>query len=274
LAVIQLTPFCFCCCLSVNVNCGHLHPAFGNDARQSPYPTVVVEVQSRPQHEVVDAVASHEPNQTPAHFARPKPIMDDDELYPVLSEVAMKYLKMLEALFTKSTMHIHDDADPDHVLVSMSIDGKSIQIEENIVLSPLALAQNWITQHDPRFHVTSSTFAVSKTKHVDEAYEFIFTSLATQSQQFLNKNSQLEEVGVDAYAAALAAAQQKRLYLVLPDFIKSSATSFEKFQSHVDAVIQALPRVHNHVAVEVFHPESLDANRRAPMPILCLQWKD
>jgi hypothetical protein len=136
-------------------------------------------------------------------------------------------------------------------------------IEEVSMVTPMSLAQNWIATNDDLFDISSCAFTTSDTPHVDEAYEFIFTNLAMQTTQFLK----YDKSSVDAGA-------QKRQYLVMPNFLSSSATSMEKFAGEVKCIMGTLPPIRSKVSVSCFHPEHIEESKRCPVPTFVLQWLD
>lgn len=260
---------------SVSINCAHLHPNFGVltpeeqlkelqeeeatgevdlnmqeykerrlVARRSPYPSVVVEVRSMPPVEFTPP---------PPHGPEtPNPIEDDVDDTPISSE----FLQQLEALFSKSSITQKEGgADAGFY------DAIGTHIEEVSAVTPMTIAQGWIVQKDPHFDVTKCAFTVSDTPQVDEAYEFVFTNLAMQTSQFLSPNQ--ESTGA-----------QKRQYLVMPNFVSSSATSMEKFMGEVMKIIACLPNVKDKVELSCLHPEHIHAEKRCPVPVFVLQWKD
>ena len=137
-------------------------------------------------------------------------------------------------------------------------------IETFSSVTPLMMAQTWIDQNDPLFDIAKCAFTVSETTHVDEAYEFVFTNLAMQTSSFLPNSS----------TAGDEAGAQKRQYLVMPHFLSNSATSLEKFATQVTNIVSTLPPVRNKVDVTMLHPEHIEEDKRCPVPVVVLQWKD
>jgi hypothetical protein len=253
---------------SVSVNCAHLHPDFGKKtaaetlqemqdqeasgeavdlvyeeyqakkllARQSPFPTIVIEVRSQSPPDFGDT----SPQQKSATAASTEAAPDD----PVSSNDVQK----LEALFGKSAhMESTQSGDDDfYDAIGYRIGGGEFS-----AVTPLQMAQQWALDHDP--HVSEmSAFTESRTAQVDEAYEFIFTNMAMLC----------EAKGV-----------VERQYLVLPHFLSAAATSFEKFSKEVDAMISHLPDLKDKVEIVTFHPEHVEATKRSPVPLFVLQWK-
>lgn len=253
----------------VSVNCAHLHPKFGEKtleeqlkefqeeaengevdlnlaaykeqrllARRSPYPSVVVEVRASPPPEFTPP--------PPTGSTTPEPVEDVDE------EISPDFVQQLEALFSKSSLQKDGG-------FYESIGG---HIEEVSSITPMQIAQTWIAKYDPLFDAPSCAFTLSDTPQVDEAYEFVFSNLAMQTSDYLEHDS-----SVDAGA-------QKRQYLIMPNFVTSSATSMEKFANEVENIISVLPTVQNKVEISCMHPEHIDEQKRSPVPIYVLQWKD
>jgi hypothetical protein len=253
---------------SVSVNCAHLHPDFGKKtaaetlqemkeqeetgevdlvyeeyrakkllARQSPFPTIVIEVRAGPPPDFGDAppqkaVAS-------AEAAQDDKVSSDD-------------IQRLEALFGKSAHldHPTDENANDDDFDFYDAIGYRIGGELSAV-TPLQMAQQWALDHDP--HVSElSAFTESGTAQVDEAYEFIFTNIAMLCE-----------------AKGLA----ERQYLVMPHFLSAAATSLEKFSNEVETMISHLPDLKDKVAISTFHPEHIESTKRSPVPLFVLQWK-
>ena len=61
-------------------------------------------------------------------------------------------------------------------------------------------------------------------------------------------------------------------YIIMPQFLSSSATSFEKFASQVTNIIGAIKGLEKHVSVNIFHPEHIDGVRQSPLPVFVIQW--
>ena len=61
------------------------------------------------------------------------------------------------------------------------------------MVTPMTLAQNWIAENDEQFRPESCGFTVSETKHVDEAYEFVFTNLAMMVERARQEQDGNEE---------------------------------------------------------------------------------
>ncbi|CAB9516776.1 expressed unknown protein [Seminavis robusta] len=290
---------------SVSVNCAHLHPDFGKKspeeelqqmkeeeesgevdlhaqeyaekrllARQSPYPTVVVEVRATPPPDWGHAIPPPPPQ------AADVTDDEDDEEGEGMSEqykynrkkllqkeVTASDIQKLEALFGKAAAKDHplqtggdekkESSEPkgeEHDFYA-SI-GKTI--EEISPVSHMRMAQQWITENDEKFSPVTSPFTESESAEVDHAYEFVFTNLAMQKHQ----------ASVDNIHGS------RRQYLVMPHFLSSSATSLEKFTKEVMNIVKTLPDLDGRVKLSTFHPEHVQQERRSPLPIICLQWTE
>eukprot|EP00980_Cylindrotheca_fusiformis_P026986 scaffold18304_cov72-Cylindrotheca_fusiformis.AAC.1 len=177
-------------------------------------------------------------------------------------------------LFSKSTL---DDDTEDGGASSSSngnkdgfYDSIGSHLKEISTLTPMDMAQNWIAQHDAETlqEQPAAAFTISDTPQVDEAYEFLFTNLAMQSTQFLQSSASNNNNNDDAAAAP------KRQYMVLNNFCTRSATSLEKFVTEATNIISTLPSLKGKVDLEWFHPEHIQPNKRCPVPVIALQWKD
>lgn len=120
--------------------------------------------------------------------------------------------------------------------------------------TPLSMSQNWILSNDPAFNEHTSAFTNSKTRHVDAAYEFVFNNLAMLNTDSSNKRGQ-------------------KSYVLLPNFLPTSATSFDRFAGQVSNIIRVMPSMAEKVMVSTFHPEHVVTSTRAPVPIVVLTWK-
>jgi len=281
---------------SVSVNCAHLHPQFGEMtaeqrlqqmkeedesgevdvnlqqykekrllARRSPYPSVVIEVRAVPPPDFGRAP----PPPPPMPYAAQLASSESDE-----KEISEADIQKLEALFGKSAyMNQHPTADlsPKQQEESFydSIGG-SIEEVLSSPITPLNMAQEWIAKNDADALARSSgsvAFTESSAQHVDEAYQFVFTNLAMLK----------ESAAAGAAEGDSAPGQQKserRQYLVMPRFLSSSATSFEKFSKEVQNIADALPDLKGRASIETFHPEHVDPDRRSPIPVFAMVWKE
>lgn len=220
------------------------------EARRSPYPSVVVEVRAMapPKFTPPAAQQSSESRQS-GNDERGRSV--DDE------EVTADVINALEALFSKSSLENQKGGS------TSFYESIGTHLEEVSSVTPMSMAQNWIASNDDKFDAAECAFTTSDAAHVDEAYEFLFTNLAMQTTQFLDGAN----TTVDSGAA-------KRQYLVMPNFLASSATSMEKFVGEVQNILSTLPPLRDVVKVSCHHPEHVDESRRCPVPTLVLSWQD
>ncbi len=127
------------------------------------------------------------------------------------------------------------------------------------------VVENWIVENDRRYNADLSTFASSNLKHADSAYEFVFANLA---QHKITSDDDDDDDGNHTYAAGL------RSYLIMPKFVSTSATSFEKFAGGVNEIVRSIDGFKNRIIVSIMHPEHVDDDQRSPAPVLVLQWYD
>lgn len=263
----------------VSVNCAHLHPEFGKKtpeqelkelqedeeeldlnlqeykekrliARRSPFPSIVVEVRAMP-----PPIFTPPPQQQQVQKPRDEESLEDEEADSTMVDPDSDFVQALELLFSKSSLDQAKSKDSDFY------DSIGSHLQELTTVTPLSMAQTWISQYDDFFDIARCAFTTSETPHVDEAYEFLFINLAMQSTQFLSSNPNQGEA-------------QKRQYLVMSNFCTSSATSMEKFAREADNIIRTLPTLKEKVKIECLHPEHVDQDKRCPVPVFVLQWKD
>jgi len=253
----------------VSINCAHLHPQYGmptpeeqlaalktedaegevdvnlqeykkrrDEARRSPYPSVIVEVQATPPPDFGARSAE-------AAMEAAAADMEQD------SKVTSEDVRKLEALFGMSAAKKSSSVDdPFYDALGEAFGNKQI-----ISQTPLSMAQNWVLQNDPAFNEKTSTFTNSNTRHVDAAYEYVFNNLA-----MLNADAKSNKPG-------------QKSYVVLPNFVPTSATSFDRFAGQVSNIIRAMPGLAEKVMVSTFHPEHVVTSTRAPVPIVVITWK-
>jgi hypothetical protein len=283
----------------VSINCAHLHPQYGmqtpeeqlasmkheeeegevdlnlqeykkrrDEARRSPYPSLIVEVQSTPPP---DFGATAE---TKAVAEEPKPDSDvtsedvkklealfgmsaatkkaDDPFYDALGEVriivAMMFCFCFLGCFLMSSCVAQNVTYTHSGLFEQAFGNMQIAAQ-----TPLSMAQNWVLENDPAFKQESSTFTKSNTHHVDAAYEYVFNNLAMVNAQEPKRG--------------------QKSYIVLPEFLPTSATSFDRFAGQVSNIIRAMPSMKEKVVVSTFHPEHVMASTRSPFPVLVITWK-
>lgn len=226
-------------------------------SRRSPYPTVVVEVKANPpvDYREEDRMQASQSNKYPEAG------QNDPE------EVTRSDLNKLEALFSQSATFAHpeeesadeNESGEDAFYNAIAKTG----IKEVTFINPINLAQNWVAENDPFYDAETSTFTSSPNKHVDEAYEFTFASIAMHLGLNDSKSYSLSQ-----------GSKGSRNYLILSNFLSSSATSFEKFTFQVNKIIDTIPNLRSKLFVSTFHPEHVEQNKRSPQPICVLEWND
>lgn len=65
----------------------------------------------------------------------------------------------------------------------------------------------------------------------------------------------------------------QKSYIVLPNFLATSATSFDRFAGQVSNIIRVMPGMKDKVLVSTFHPEHVVKSTRSPVPIFVVTWK-
>jgi len=223
-------------------------------ARQSPYPSVILELKALPPPDFLEN-PSHPQTSSDAKPAV-TPVEPDASK---MGSVTKEDLKKLEILFgqsaaTNEVSKLEGGTKEDSFYDSI---GKVEGIEEVTVETPSTIAQKWLTENDPSYHPETSTFTSTDTKYVDAAHEVIFTNLA------MERLSQVER----------ASQKGSHSYVIMPHFLSSSATSFEKFSSEVTNIIGSVRGLKGKVSVNVFHSEHVDAEKRCPVPVFVIQWQ-
>jgi len=240
-------------------------------SRQSPYPSLVLEVKAMPPPDF-DSSSSSPMQESSSDSTSP-----DTTAQSELNEMrghSKDTLNKLEALFSKaSTDHTSTEGRSEDSISEVA------GIEEVSTEDPIAAAQEWVTQNDSSYDYEKSIFTTTDTKHVDAAYETIFTILASQKQSLLSSSSSslkkdtIQQNGNDRVAVG------SRSYIMMPNFLSSSATSLEKFSSEIDAILRtvAVEGSNNEQqqlvsSVSIFHPEHVAKEKRCPVPMLVTQW--
>lgn len=277
------------CIPSVSISLAHLHPSFGkktsqeilaemkkeekegevdvnaeeyremrNRARQSPYPSLVLEVMASP----------------PPDFGgnQPEAALSADESKGKVNDISSTDIKKLEQLFGQAaTDHPVEepksagDLDAEEEAFWNSF-GKLGGLEEISMVTPTSVASKWVSENDPSYDASKSTFVSGDLKMVDEAHEFVFSNIAMQ-----RSNGKASKA---AGGKVKELAPSKRSYLVLPNFLTSSATSFERFATEVSSIVDTIPGLSDEVAISTLHPETVEKEWRSPHPILILQFYD
>ncbi|KAL3816828.1 hypothetical protein ACHAXA_005106 [Cyclostephanos tholiformis] len=129
--------------------------------------------------------------------------------------------------------------------------------------TPLSMAQTWVLQTDPAFNEQTSTFTKSKSRHVDAAYEYVFNNLAM-----------LNAADGDATLCLLDRSKRgQKSYVVLPNFLPTSAMSFDRFAGQVLNIVRVMPSLADRLMISTFHPKHNVKSMQAPVPIIVITWK-
>jgi hypothetical protein len=276
-----------------SLNLSHLHPLFyyekpGTEvqdedpkvqsykeqrkkARQSPYPTLVLEVKASPPQPLSPppSVASQDPlSQMSPEIRRAA------QSPPGSSNVADEDLKKIEALFGKTAAT--STADDNESSVERDAASEAVDKFTSTIFSPLGQCQNWATENDPTYpatHPERATFDICTATQVDAVCEFVFQYLAKQERLVPG-----------------SPAEPRQAYVLLPHFCSKSATSFEKFTIQLRILLALLQfdksdeqddtltlsgsasALEGILVSDYFHPEHVDAEKRSPLPILSLRW--
>jgi hypothetical protein len=161
--------------------------------------------------------------------------------------ITLNDVKRLEALFGKGAAVKKDISSEDAFWDAI---GKTKGIQEITFISPMRLAQIWVSSNHEDFRIDSSTFTSTDCKYVDEAYEFVFNNIAMQQRR-----------------------ENMTQYLIYTNFVSSSATSFEKFTNECQRLLDILPSLRGKLELSTLHPEHINHSNRSPVPILVMLWK-
>jgi hypothetical protein len=278
---------------NVAVSCTHLHPSYDTEpstvetadsvsgspevinvkeleyqklrklARRSPYPTVVVEVRAMPSPPELHALASTAAAAAPYGRAEPTSLDAAAAAITNRNAVTMADIQKLHSLFGKTAI-LQKTASKDSFW-----DAIGNAIPEVMAQTPVQLAQQWIANHQAAHAAATAidgassevageaAFTTTETALVDEAFEFVFTNIAMLQDQ--------------VQASSIPRTRQQQ-YLILPRFLPTAATSFEKFGRELENLVSCLPSLRNVVSFTTYHPEHVDSSRRSPTPILALTW--
>ena len=117
-------------------------------------------------------------------------------------------------------------------------------------------------QNDPAFNEETSTFTKSDTRHVDSAYEYIFNTIAM-----------LNAVDENTTAPNDKPKRGQKSYVVFPNFLPTSATSFDRFAGQVSNILRVMPSMSEKAMLSTFHPEHVVGSTQSPVPVLVITWK-
>lgn len=273
-------------------------------ARRSPYPTILIEVKASP-----SPIDFRNMALTPAAAApygqQPAQIQPSSSS----SAAVAADIQKLHALFGKTAAVTKDSAattreseNQDQRVSSSSRDSfwdaLGDSIPEVTTATPVSVAQQWMSDHQQSLMIHTSrhghdaaaaetsndrssssdmtndayiaAFTTSETTAVDEAMEFVFTNIAMLQEQCRAADPSFGVIKSSQYDTPMATAAYQQQYLVLPRFLATAATSFEKFGVEVSKIVVCLPNLP--VSVAAYHPEHVDAAHRSPVPILALTW--
>lgn len=235
-------------------------------ARQSPFPTIVVEVRATPppdwgEHVTAPPMATEEETTEEEEDIAEEYNYNRKEL--LKKEVTSADIQALEALFGKAAAKEHPRDGKKETTERKAKERDfyaSIgnNIEEISSISHMQMAQEWISDNDEKVCPLTSAFTESDAPEIDHGYEFVFTNIAMMQQQAKHDK----------------VSGSRRQYLVMPHFLSSSATSLEKFTTEVMNIVNTLPELRQKVKISTFHPEHVQKTRRAPLSIVCLKWTE
>jgi hypothetical protein len=255
---------------NVAINCAHMHPKYGERtikqkieelkaldaaggevdvnleaykamrlaARRSPYPSIVIEVRATPTPDFGTAAP-----QVPPPAAVTKSAVGG-------GQVSWEDIQKLEALFGKSAAVDKGQRTGEAAFW----DQIGSQIQEVSSVTPTLLAQEWISRNLKDVEKATACITESSTSHVDSAYQFVFANIAMMEEE------QRQQTTVPHF-------------LVLSNFLSTSATSFEKFTFSISEILNTIPELHQRLELSTYHPEHVDPSRRSPTPILSLSWR-
>jgi len=174
-----------------------------------------------------------------------------------LSNIGDDDVKKLEALFGKSAAKssFEEPTETCNDPATMAVDKFASSI-----LSPIGQGQTWLAEHLPDTVMKGASFDICSATQADEVLEFVFNKLVEASRE---------------------KSQHRHSFILLPCFCSKSATSFEKFNIQLCALMAFLHFETNKEAAAAlegirldgfYHPEHIDKNNRSPIPILSLEF--
>lgn len=221
-------------------------------ARQSPYPTLALELKALPPTE--NYPASSSPIEGSSRESDPS----------YMEGPSREDLERLEALFrisstTKNVCTEEENNEESFFDLLGNVGG----IDEVCVDNSLNSAKDWLIQNDPIRYPDASSFISTDAEHVDAAYEVIFTTIALDEKRNLSND--------DTFQSYMDPNGHIRSYILMPNFLPLSATSFENFSYEVSNILQKLC-LNKPFSVYIFHPEHVLLEKRCPVPTLVFQW--
>ena len=237
-----------------------------DQCRQAPYPTLIIEIKAEPQSD--SDVIDNGSDANVEYFGIKGAFMERLESIYAMSAAMYRNEKDNEedvfynaiGLVSWYVMHFFC------ILPFLVSDRFFLQVSGIEEISPanaLENAQDWIMENDRKYDAHLSSFTSSNLKHVDSAYEFVFLNLS------LHDYSPSDDASKNIKATYTAGA---RSYLVLPKFVSSSATSFDKFANDVKSILNTIDGLADRISLETLHPEHVHSGKRCPSPVLVLQW--
>lgn len=230
-------------------------------ARQSPYPTLVLEVKALPPPEFDDPMQGSSDSSTGPDV----PGQSEAEKAGGASKTDLKKLEALFGLSPATGRASTEEESEDSFYDSI---GQVPGIEEVSIENTIVAAQGWITQNDPLYDHKNSIFTVADAMHVDAAYEVVFTNIAAQKEA-LSSSPSSEESNVKKDGKEYKVSNLS--YIMMPHFLSSSATSMEKFLTEMAKILGTVLRSNEVVSIYMFHPEHVLVERRCPVPTIAIQ---
>ena len=231
---------------SLALHCAHLHPAFGSaDPVEDDDNDGTEEKDALYARQRVAARRSPYPTLVLEVRASPTPesFLHDTKANAEANADTRTIQQQLEALLGQSA-HLKEAGDGFWDALGQSL-------PEVTTRTPLQRAQHWIATAHP---IATAVVTVSDTRAIDEAYAFLFTNLAMFLQEPPSSS------GGNAH------------FLVLPQLFPTSATSLERWTQHVGGILAALDLA-GEVQLMIYHPEHVSPERRAPTPMIGLEYK-
>ena len=239
---------------SISINCAHMHPQFGQLTREQELEQLKNEPDevdlNYQEYQEKKMLARRSPYPTIVIEVRATPPMDFGESPPPSARassetkgVSSSDIRALEVLFGQSA-HLRDAKHQEDLFYD------AIPLAQVSAVTPLQAAQTWMVQHDADAinRATQVAFTESPCEHVDAAHEFFFTNVAMMCEN------------------------PARQYLVMPNFVPTSATSMEKFGAAACTILSVLPELAGKIQLETFHPEHVNPDKRSPMPVFVLEF--
>ncbi len=220
-------------------------------ARRSPHPTIVLEVRSsRPSQGVQGTMEGASPEQISQAKADRADRLQQNKPSPEAAENPS--LAALESAFMRAA--VPQNEKPDCEVPSSTKTTDLADLARRSVMTPLQKAKNWHREKcdGQDLRANPSSFREFDGKKVDEAYQFVFSMLASEMAQFTDAKS---------------ASDQRTLVVSMPKFLPASATSFTKFRHDVVKLFESSKIDATAMA---YHPEEVDEANRAPMSILVI----